>query len=69
MMVASHLVLGYLYFSDKFYWTNGYTLATGKVEDSVPLFVKDLANDIFICGKSINLLKTCNRMVSVVFFF
>ena len=45
--------LGNDYFTDKYYWTDGYTLAAWKVEDSGPLFVKDLANDIFICGKSV----------------
>jgi hypothetical protein len=32
----------------------------GDVTDSVPTFLKDLAAQIFICGKSINLLKLCS---------
>ncbi|XP_045164903.2 gamma-tubulin complex component 6-like [Mercenaria mercenaria] len=51
----------YLQFKDKHYWTQGYTLGTNRVEESVPLFLKELANDIFLCGKSINLLKACKR--------
>ncbi|XP_052265860.1 gamma-tubulin complex component 6-like isoform X2 [Dreissena polymorpha] len=51
----------YLQFKDKHYWTHGYTLATDRIDDSVPLFLRDLARDIFVCGKSINLLKACNR--------
>ena len=27
--------------------------------DCVPLFLGDLADDIFVCGKTINLLKLC----------
>ncbi|KAH3880738.1 hypothetical protein DPMN_004660 [Dreissena polymorpha] len=46
---------------DKHYWTHGYTLATDLIDDSVPLFLRDLARDIFVCGKSINLLKAFNR--------
>ncbi|WAR25208.1 GCP6-like protein [Mya arenaria] len=51
----------YLQYKDKHYWTSGYTLATERIEDSVPMFLRDLATDIFICGKSINLLKACHR--------
>ncbi|XP_021351064.1 gamma-tubulin complex component 6-like isoform X2 [Mizuhopecten yessoensis] len=49
----------YLQFRDKNYWANGYKMMTKKESDSVPLFLADLASDIFICGKSINLLKAC----------
>ena len=59
----------YIFFPDKYYWTHGYSLTSGKVEESVPLFVKELANDIFICGKSINLLKACNRQVGESLIF
>ncbi|KAK3103352.1 hypothetical protein FSP39_018661 [Pinctada imbricata] len=48
----------YLHFKDKNYWAKGYTLATLEA-DSVPLFLSDYAQDIFVCGKSLNLLKTC----------
>ncbi|KAL4226032.1 Gamma-tubulin complex component 6 [Mactra antiquata] len=51
----------YLQFKDKHYWTQGYTLGSENVEDSVPPFLKELANDIFLCGKSINLIKACKR--------
>jgi hypothetical protein len=31
------------------------------IAHSVPTFLKDLAAQIFVCGKSINLLKLCSR--------
>ncbi|XP_069123682.1 LOW QUALITY PROTEIN: gamma-tubulin complex component 6-like [Argopecten irradians] len=49
----------YLLFRDKNYWTHGYKLMTNEVSASVPLFLAALASDIFVCGKSINLLKAC----------
>ncbi|XP_033725469.1 gamma-tubulin complex component 6-like [Pecten maximus] len=49
----------YLQFRDKNYWNNGYKLMASEASKSVPLFLADLASDIFICGKSINLLKAC----------
>ncbi|XP_019618459.1 PREDICTED: gamma-tubulin complex component 6-like [Branchiostoma belcheri] len=49
----------FLSFRDKHYWTQGFTVATATVEESVPLFLADLANDIFVCGKSLNLLRLC----------
>ena len=45
------------------YWTHGYLMITKNVIDSVPLFLIGLANDIFVCGKSINLLRLCNPQV------
>ena len=32
--------------------------------EMVPLFLGELATDIFVCGKSINLLKLCSPQVS-----
>ncbi|XP_051889601.1 gamma-tubulin complex component 6 isoform X2 [Pristis pectinata] len=49
----------YLNFRDKHYWTHGYVLASKEVEESVPLFLAHVAYDIYICGKTINLLKLC----------
>lgn len=55
--------MGHLCIPDKRYWTQGFTLKTDKIEDSVPLFLKELAKEIFVCGKSINLLKACDKHV------
>ncbi|XP_065521196.1 gamma-tubulin complex component 6 isoform X2 [Lathamus discolor] len=49
----------YLCFRDKHYWTHGYVLISKEVEDCVPVFLKHIANDVYICGKTINLLKLC----------
>ncbi|KAM4677919.1 gamma-tubulin complex component 6 [Discoglossus pictus] len=49
----------FLGFRDKRYWTHGYILISKEVEDCVPVFLKHLANEIYICGKTINLLKLC----------
>ncbi|XP_072856687.2 gamma-tubulin complex component 6 isoform X2 [Pogona vitticeps] len=49
----------YLGFRDKRYWTHGYVLISKEVEDCVPVFLKHIANDVYICGKTINLLKLC----------
>uniref|UniRef100_A0A8C6HQC5 Gamma-tubulin complex component 6 n=1 Tax=Mus spicilegus TaxID=10103 RepID=A0A8C6HQC5_MUSSI len=49
----------YLSFRDKFYWTHGYVLISKEVEDCVPVFLKHIAHDVYVCGKTINLLKLC----------
>ncbi|KAM3925323.1 gamma-tubulin complex component 6 [Leptodactylus fuscus] len=49
----------FLGFRDKRYWTHGYVLISKDVEDCVPVFLKHLANEIYMCGKTINLLKLC----------
>ncbi|XP_077121019.1 gamma-tubulin complex component 6 isoform X1 [Ranitomeya variabilis] len=49
----------FLGFRDKHYWTHGYVLISKDVEDCVPVFLKHLANEIYTCGKTINLLKVC----------
>lgn len=54
----------YLCFRDKYYWTHGYVLISKEVEDCVPVFLKHIANDVYICGKTINLLKLCCPRVS-----
>ncbi|XP_077976999.1 gamma-tubulin complex component 6-like [Glandiceps talaboti] len=54
-----HVDDDYLHFRDKHYWTKGFILTTKDAEESVPMFLKDLAKDIFVCGKSINVLKLC----------
>ena len=48
---------------DKHYWNQGYVKASEDPEKCVPHFLQDLANDIYICGKTINLLKICSPEV------
>ena len=47
------------YFSDKHFWTQGFVMVGRDKLDCVPLFLGELADDIFVCGKTINLLKLC----------
>nr|XP_002667047.4 gamma-tubulin complex component 6 [Danio rerio] len=49
----------YLTYRDKNFWTQGYTLISRDAEDCVPVFLKHIANDVYVCGKTINLLKIC----------
>ncbi|XP_044943521.1 gamma-tubulin complex component 6 isoform X3 [Mustela putorius furo] len=56
MIQVNHEYLG---FRDKFYWTHGYVLISKEVEDCVPVFLKHIAHDVYVCGKTINLLKVC----------
>ncbi|XP_073687623.1 gamma-tubulin complex component 6 [Garra rufa] len=49
----------YLSYRDKNFWTQGYTLISRDAEDCVPVFLKHIANDVYVCGKTINLLKIC----------
>ncbi|CAI9609715.1 unnamed protein product [Staurois parvus] len=49
----------FLGFRDQRYWIHGYILISKEVEDCVPVFLKHLANEIYMCGKTINLLKLC----------
>ncbi|XP_043944728.1 gamma-tubulin complex component 6 [Protopterus annectens] len=49
----------FLNFRDKHYWTHGYILISKEAEDCVPVFLKHIANEIYICGKTVNLLKLC----------
>ncbi|XP_028286361.1 gamma-tubulin complex component 6 [Parambassis ranga] len=49
----------YLSFRDKHFWVQGYTLISKDVEDCVPVFLRYMANDVYVCGKTINLLKIC----------
>ncbi|XP_037703652.1 gamma-tubulin complex component 6 isoform X2 [Choloepus didactylus] len=56
MIQVNHEYLG---FRDKFYWTHGYVLISKEVEDCVPVFLKHIANDVYVCGKTLNLLKLC----------
>ncbi|XP_075065008.1 gamma-tubulin complex component 6 [Mixophyes fleayi] len=49
----------FLGFRDKRYWNHGYILISKEVEDCVPVFLKHIANEIYICGKTINLMKLC----------
>ncbi|XP_060021558.1 gamma-tubulin complex component 6 isoform X7 [Lagenorhynchus albirostris] len=56
MIQVNHEYLG---FRDKFYWTHGYVLISKEVEDCVPVFLRHVAHDVYVCGKTINLLKLC----------
>nr|XP_004999784.1 gamma-tubulin complex component 6 isoform X2 [Cavia porcellus] len=49
----------YLGCRDKSYWTHGYVLISKDVEDCVPVFLRHVAHDVYVCGKTINLLKLC----------
>ncbi|CAB3981305.1 Gamma-tubulin complex component 6 [Paramuricea clavata] len=49
----------YLAYRDKHYWTNGYIMSGTDKMEGVPIFLKELSKNMFICGKSINLLKLC----------
>lgn len=51
--------------SDKHFWSHGFVIAEKDKLECVPLFLSELANDIFVCGKSINLLKLCCPDVSI----
>lgn len=55
-----------MFCSDKFYWTHGYVLISKEVEDCVPVFLKHIAHDVYVCGKTINLLKLCCPRVRVL---
>ncbi|XP_027971430.1 gamma-tubulin complex component 6 [Eumetopias jubatus] len=56
MIQVNHEYLG---FRDKSYWTHGYVLISKEVGDCVPVFLKHIAHDVYVCGKTINLLKLC----------
>ncbi|XP_029811569.1 gamma-tubulin complex component 6 isoform X3 [Suricata suricatta] len=49
----------YLGLRDQSYWTHGYALVSKDVEDCVPVFLRHIAQDVYVCGKTINLLKLC----------
>uniref|UniRef100_A0A8C2GFB6 Gamma-tubulin complex component 6 n=1 Tax=Cyprinus carpio TaxID=7962 RepID=A0A8C2GFB6_CYPCA len=54
------IIMDFLYYLDyKNFWTQGYTLISCDAEDCVPVFLKHIANDVYVCGKTINLLKIC----------
>lgn len=58
IITADHHFLS-VFCPDKFYWTHGYVLISKEVEDCVPVFLKHIAHDVYVCGKTINLLKLC----------
>lgn len=43
---------------DRTYWTSGYTL---RSQASVPIMLRDVLEEAFVCGKTINLLRLCSR--------
>ncbi|KAK1169289.1 gamma-tubulin complex component 6 [Acipenser oxyrinchus oxyrinchus] len=49
----------YLSFRAKHFWTQGYLLILKDVEDCVPVFLRHIANEIYVSGKTINLLRVC----------
>ncbi|KAF7701800.1 hypothetical protein HF521_001083 [Silurus meridionalis] len=49
----------YLSYRDKHFWVQGYTLISQDAEECVPVFLRHIANDVYVCGKTINLLKIC----------
>lgn len=51
--------MGFCIPADKHFWLQGYTLISKDVEDCVPIFLRHIANDVYVCGKTINLLKIC----------
>ncbi|MGH0174784.1 UNVERIFIED_CONTAM: hypothetical protein FKN15_006461 [Acipenser sinensis] len=44
---------------NKHFWTQGYLLISKDVEDCVPVFLRHIANEIYVSGKTINLLRVC----------
>ncbi|XP_045690834.1 gamma-tubulin complex component 6 [Phyllostomus hastatus] len=56
MIQVNHEYLGC---RDKSYWTHGYVLVSKEVGDCAPEFLKHVARDAYVCGKTINLLKLC----------
>lgn len=53
----------YLVSKGRSYWTRSYTIR----EDLVPDFLDDLRFDVLSCGKTMNLLKCCNPLVSTIY--
>ena len=50
----------FILFLDQRYWTHAYQMPdTDKIKHRIPVFLMDLAKDVFLCGKTINLLKLC----------
>lgn len=45
---------------DRTYWTSGYTL---RPHTSVPSLFRDVLEEAFVCGKTINLLRVCSPKV------
>ncbi|XP_028389127.1 gamma-tubulin complex component 6 [Phyllostomus discolor] len=56
MIQVNHEYLGC---RDKSYWTHGYVLVSKEAEECAPAFLKHIARDAYLCGKTINLLKLC----------
>ncbi|XP_071960845.1 gamma-tubulin complex component 6-like [Antedon mediterranea] len=50
----------FLQYRDKYYWTHGFVMNTDNSSTSVPMFLQELANGMYVCGKTLNLLKLCN---------
>lgn len=54
----------YLLSRGRTYWTRSYKIR----EDLVPDFLVDLRFDVLSCGKTMNLLKCCNHLVSRIYY-
>ena len=68
LVQISSWFLMFVHIADKHYWTNGFLMADTDKLKCVPMFLGELANDIFICGKSINLLRLCcPEVISLMF--
>ncbi|KAG8517992.1 Gamma-tubulin complex component 6 [Galemys pyrenaicus] len=49
----------YLGSRDKSYWTRGYVLLSEAAADGLPAFLRHVAQDVYVCGKTVNLLRLC----------
>ena len=50
----------YLNYRDHHYWTSGFTLQNKPtIQLNFTLFLSELSEDIFVCGKTLNLLRLC----------
>jgi len=45
--------------ADEQYWTQGYTPTAEDITSAAPAFLRGVAKDIFLCGKSFSLLRLC----------
>ncbi|CAH1784421.1 unnamed protein product [Owenia fusiformis] len=49
----------YIGYRDRHYWTHVFIQSKQESGDVVPIFLQQMSDDIFVCGKSINLLQLC----------
>lgn len=53
------VIEGLLDVADEQHWAQGYTPTAADITRAAPAFLRDVANDIFLCGKSFSLLRQC----------